>query len=110
MTGEAGGALDLDGFYALHPMFARLKPLWDAGEFGAVHAVSTPYRDKRSHFDGQDLLEAGTVDKSGPPGGWLNRMLADLPGVHQETAYSIGDSGMLLLSGDQPASAWLPQT
>lgn len=30
------------------------------GELAFVHATSTPYRDKRSHFDGQDLLEAGT--------------------------------------------------
>ena len=58
-------AADLDGFYRLHPAFEPLRPLWNAGEFGAVHAVSTPYRDKRSHFDGQDILEAGLPDLSG---------------------------------------------
>lgn len=58
-TGEAGGARDLDGFFMLHPELAGLMPLWQAGELSFAHAVSTPYRDKRSHFDGQDLLENG---------------------------------------------------
>ena len=58
--GPENGALDLDGFYALHPALGPLLPLFRQGELGFVHAVSTPYRDKRSHFDGQDLLEAGT--------------------------------------------------
>jgi Uncharacterized protein conserved in bacteria len=53
------GAIDLDGRFALHPTLAPLAPLWERGELAAVHAVSTPYRDKRSHFDGQDVLENG---------------------------------------------------
>ena len=83
-TGPENGALDLDGFYALHPRLQPLMPLWQKGELAFAHAVSTPYRDKRSHFDGQDVLEAGTgndlpVDRR--IGGWLNRMLQALPGV-----------------------------
>lgn len=110
LTGEAGGALDLDGFYGLHPHFADLKPLYDAGEFGAVHAVSTPYRDKRSHFDGQDILEAGLPDltQGGLRDGWLNRMLQVIPGLEAEVAYAIGREQMLVLSGDAPASRWSP--
>ena len=66
MLGEVNpGELDLDGFFALHPAMASLMPLWKAGELGFVHAVSTPYRDKRSHFDGQDILEAGTGSLEG---------------------------------------------
>lgn len=110
MTGEAGGALDLDGFYALNPLFERLKPLYDAGEFGAVQAVSTPYRDKRSHFDGQDILEAGLPDLSGGGlrDGWLNRMLQVVPGLEAEVAFAIGREQMLVLSGAAPASRWSP--
>ena len=55
------GAQDLDGFYALHQGLSGLMPLWQAGELSFAHAASTPYRNKRSHFDGQDLLEAGTA-------------------------------------------------
>ncbi|MCW1951907.1 MAG: DUF1501 domain-containing protein [Octadecabacter sp.] len=105
-----GKAADLDGFYALHPAFEPLRPLWNAGEFGAVQAVSTPYRDKRSHFDGQDILEAGLPDLSGGGlrDGWLNRMLQVVPGLEPEVAFAIGREQMLVLSGDAPASRWSP--
>jgi uncharacterized protein (DUF1501 family) len=110
LTGEAGGATDLDGFYALHPHFAPLRPLWEAGEFGAVHAVSTPYRNRRSHFDGQDILEAGLsgATQGRLRDGWLNRMLQVVPGLEPEVAFAIGREQMLVLSGDAPASRWSP--
>lgn len=109
-TGEDAGALDLDGFYALHPTLAPLMPLWKAGEMGFVHAVSTPYRDKRSHFDGQDLLEAGTPDLGAASGrdGWLNRMLQTIPGLQPDLAYAIGHENMLLLDGKAPVANWSP--
>lgn len=106
----AGQGLDLDGFFALHPALSDLMPLWQAGELGFVHAVSTPYRDKRSHFDGQDLLEAGTTDlQSRAQGGWLNRMLGDIPGLTGETAYAIGTGDLKVLSGAAPVANWTPE-
>lgn len=109
--GPDAGAHDLDGFFALHPALSGLMPLWSAGELSFVHAVSTPYRDKRSHFDGQDLLEAGTPTLSGPGArdGWLNRMLQQVPGLEAETAFAIGHDEMLLLKGDAPVSNWTPE-
>lgn len=101
------GAIDA-GFYALHPALDRLAPMWKRGEFGAVHAVSTPYRDKRSHFDGQDLLEAGTPGQAGADG-WLNRMLQTIPGLSAETAYAIGREEMLILSGRAATTRWSPE-
>jgi len=99
----------LDGFFALHPSLAPLLPLWQAGEFGVVHAVATPYRDKRSHFDGQDLLEAGTgPDVVLPRDGWLNRLIALTPGTDAETAWAVGRESPLILRGDAPFSAWAP--
>jgi len=38
-VGPKHGALDLDGFYALHPALSELMPLWKSGELGFVHAV-----------------------------------------------------------------------
>src|SRR5512140_2884227 len=35
----AAGAIDLDGFFALHPALSPLKPLWDQGLLAPVHAV-----------------------------------------------------------------------
>ena len=103
---------DLDGFFALNGALKDLMPLWRAKELSFVQAVSTPYRDKRSHFDGQDLLETGSNDASGAPksgqSGWLNRALGLLPDARQDTAFSVGPSRMLLLDGPQPYSSWSP--
>lgn len=107
----AGGGTDLDGFFALHPELGGLMPLWQAGELGFVHATSTPYRDKRSHFDGQDLLEAGTgmdVPLGAMRDGWLNRMLQAVPGLGAETAYALGRDAQPMLDGPAQARLWTP--
>ncbi len=108
-VGPQNGALDLDGFFALNKAFHLLHPLWQAGEMGFAHAVSTPYRDKRSHFDGQDLLEAGTARvQDRARDGWLNRMLQQVPGLEANTAYSVGLDQMAVLAGPAPVSDWAP--
>jgi len=47
----------LDGFFALNPAMPNVHRLYQDGHATIVHAVATPYRE-RSHFDGQDVLEA----------------------------------------------------
>ena len=69
------GAIDLDGFFGLHPALAPLKPLYDRGLLAPVHAVGSP-STTRSHFDAQDYMETGTPDIKGTTDGWLNRYLA----------------------------------
>ncbi len=68
-------AIDLDGFFGLHPSLAPLKPLWDVGMLAPIHAVGSP-STTRSHFDAQDYMESGTPDTKGTSDGWLNRYLA----------------------------------
>ncbi|SEV95283.1 Uncharacterized conserved protein, DUF1501 family [Cognatiyoonia koreensis] len=105
-----GKATDLDGFWALHPALSPLLPLWQMGEMGFVPAVSTPYRDKRSHFDGQDMLEAGGVALDGTINdGWLNRLLQTMPGTQAEVAYAIGREQMQVLAGPAAAARWSPE-
>ncbi|HEU4564466.1 MAG TPA: DUF1501 domain-containing protein [Gemmatimonadaceae bacterium] len=70
-----GAAIDLDGFFGLHPALAPLAPLWERGLLAPVHAVGSPSAT-RSHFDAQDYLESGTPDVKGTSDGWLNRYLA----------------------------------
>jgi len=82
-SGSGGaGAIDLDGFYGLHPALAPLKPLWDLGILAPVHAVGSP-SSTRSHFDAQDYMESGTPDQKGTRDGWVNRYLA-LKGTCEE--------------------------
>lgn len=103
----------LDNFFALNPGLADLMPLWRKGSLGFAHAVSTPYRDKRSHFEGQDVLEAGLAQVDGydkPDSGWLNRLTGLIPDATARTAFSIGREGELLLKGDAPATSWYPDT
>ena len=73
--GQQAGAIDLDGFFGLHPSLAPLKPLWDQKLLAPIHAVGSP-STSRSHFDAQDFMETGTPDVKGTPDGWLNRLLA----------------------------------
>lgn len=70
-----GGAIELDGFFGLHPSLRALKPLYDRGMLAPVHAVGSP-SSTRSHFDAQDYMETATPDVKGTPDGWLNRCLA----------------------------------
>jgi uncharacterized protein (DUF1501 family) len=68
------GAVDLDGFFGLHPRLAPLKPLWDSRQLAIVHATGSP-DGTRSHFDAQDYMETATPGVKSTPDGWLNRYL-----------------------------------
>jgi len=73
--GAADGAIDLDGYFGLHPRMAAFKPLWDRGELAIVHAAGSP-DTTRSHFDAQDYMESATPGVKSTRDGWLNRLLA----------------------------------
>jgi uncharacterized protein (DUF1501 family) len=110
--GMLGDAPPLSQGFALHPRLSGLMPLWTRGHLAFAHAVSTPYRDKRSHFDGQDMLEAGTgmdVPLSRVKDGWMNRMLQAVPGIEAETAFAVGRDALPLLQGKAPSSSWTPE-
>jgi uncharacterized protein (DUF1501 family) len=69
-----GSAMDLDGFFGLHPALASLKPIYDDAHLAIVHAVGSP-DSTRSHFDAQDYMESGTPGNKAGADGWLNRYL-----------------------------------
>ena len=73
--GREGAALDLDGFFALHPRLSPLLPLWRDRSLAVVHACGSPDAT-RSHFDAQDYMESATPGVKSTPDGWLNRVLA----------------------------------
>ncbi|HWY24876.1 MAG TPA: DUF1501 domain-containing protein, partial [Nevskia sp.] len=76
--GSAGGVLDLDGRFGLHPALAPLLPLWKTRQLAFVHAAGSP-DPTRSHFDAQDYMESGTPGVKSTADGWMNRLLGDLP-------------------------------
>jgi uncharacterized protein (DUF1501 family) len=69
-----GAAIDLDGFFGLHPRMASLKPLWDNRALAIVQACGSP-DSTRSHFDAQDYMETATPGVKSTKDGWLNRYL-----------------------------------
>ena len=69
-----GAAIDLDGFFGLHPRLSPLKPFYDARQMAIVHACGSPDAT-RSHFDAQDYMETATPGVKSTTDGWLNRYL-----------------------------------
>lgn len=69
-----GSAVDLDGFFGLHPRMASLRPLWDNHSLAVVHACGS-HDSTRSHFDAQDFMESATPGVKSTKDGWLNRYL-----------------------------------
>ena len=67
-------AIDLDGFFGLHPSLVSLKQIYDAGHLAIVHAAGSP-DSTRSHFDAQDYMESGAPGNKSVSDGWLNRYL-----------------------------------
>jgi uncharacterized protein (DUF1501 family) len=101
--GMEGGALDLDGYFGLHPALASLQPLWRANKLAFVHASGSPDAT-RSHFDAQDYMESATPGLKATPDGWMNRLVTALPGASTPSRLlGIGPVMPRILSG--PAAA-----
>ena len=90
--GGANSAINLDGFFGLHPALAGLEPIYAAGDMAIMPAVH--YENaSRSHFDGQFLVQTAAGD-SPQPDGWLNRHLSSQPASAQLRAvgFANGDN------------------
>jgi uncharacterized protein (DUF1501 family) len=77
-SGGVDAAIDLDGFFGLHPSLQPIQPLFHSGQLAIVQAVGSP-DPTRSHFDAQDFMESGTPGFKATDDGWLNRSLQSLP-------------------------------
>src|SRR5213080_3238154 len=104
--GEGDRALDLDGFFAMHPALAPLVPLWENRSLALVHACGSP-DTTRSHFDAQDYMESGTPGVKTTPDGWLARGLqaAPAPGPSPFRAVAMGSRMPRTLRGEVGAIA-----
>lgn len=70
--GATHAALDLDGYFGLHPALPGLHALYRQGRLAILPAVHYPAAS-RSHFTSQATIErAGGLDGTG----WINRYLA----------------------------------
>jgi uncharacterized protein (DUF1501 family) len=106
---NAQSALDLDGFFGLHPALAPFLPIFKDGHLAAIQACGSP-DGTRSHFDAQDFMEAGIPGDRRFTDGWLSRAVMACPedrarleqGISPFRAVAMGcDNGLpLSLQGD----------
>src|SRR5271170_2873168 len=104
--GGDAAAIDLDGFFGLHPSLQPLQPLFQSGQLAIVQAVGSP-DPTRSHFDAQDFMESGTPGVKATDDGWLNRALQAVPEDQASPfrAVAFGPYLPRTLAGSAPAVA-----
>src|SRR5213596_2542656 len=105
--GGADAAVDLDGFFGLHPSLAPLEPLFHKNQLAIVHAAGSPDAT-RSHFDAQDFMESGTPGLKSTEDGWLNRALRGGDAAEKTApfrAVAMGGALPRILAGSEPAVA-----
>jgi len=89
----APAALQLDGFFELHPALAPLAPLYRSGELAFLHGIGGT--GDYSHFSAQDAMErAEPVNPTSVSDGWLQRTLLALEGQNQLDAPVLALSGV----------------
>src|SRR6201982_2374614 len=102
--GGTDAAIDLDGFFGLHPSLASLEPLFHKNELAIVHATGSP-DPTRSHFDAQHFMESGTPGRKATEDSWLNRALEAIPEENASPfrAVAMGANLPRVLRGAAPA-------
>ncbi len=102
-SGKANAALDLDGFFGLHPSMGPVLPLYSQGRMAilpAVHYSGATF----SHFDEQDVVECGSLtDRTS---GWLGRYLNLDAATAGQRAMSLTDNVPKSLTGTSPIPSY----
>src|SRR5260221_8298402 len=104
--GGGDAAIDLDGFFGLHPSLAPLEPLFHKNQLAIVPAAGSP-APTRSPFASQDFMESGTPGLKATEDGWLNRALEAVPEEEASPfrAVAMGPNLPRMLRGGEPAIA-----
>lgn len=74
---EIKDGLAINPFFGLHPSLSNFAEMLYKNEASIVHATSFPYT-KRSHFEGQNVVEAGVIKPFSSQTGWLGRAMDEL--------------------------------
>lgn len=73
--------MKVNSFFGLHPSLRNFASLMSLNDAAVIHATSFPYV-KRSHFEGQNLMQGAGLSPFSEKTGWLGRALdlANVPG------------------------------
>lgn len=103
---HSDGGTRLDDFFTLHPSFTEIGNLYSQRQALFAHAVASAYR-RRSHFDGQNVLETAGPQPYRLNDGWMNRLIAMLSGSQAE-AIALSSTMPMVLRGSAEASSYAP--
>ncbi|MCI0433942.1 MAG: DUF1501 domain-containing protein [Gemmatimonadetes bacterium] len=103
---QRDSALDLDGYFGLHPWMKEIHELYTQGTLAIVNAVGSPH-STRSHFEAQDYMESAVPGSRTVGDGWLNRYLHrnQHPEATSFRAVAMGPVLPRALKGEAPALA-----
>jgi uncharacterized protein (DUF1501 family) len=90
----ANSALNLDGFFGLHPSLTGLKELYSDGVLAAVAATGS-IDPTRSHFDAMRFMEQGVPGNKSLQTGWLGRHLEMTAAADDSPVRAVGFGSLL---------------
>jgi len=103
--GDPKAAVDLDGFFGLHPALKPLDDIYRDRALAIVHAVGSP-DPTHSHFDAMDFMERGTPGAKAVTTGWIGRHLQTMGTQRDESPFrAVGVGAMLQQSLRGPVQA-----
>jgi len=103
-SAKPDAAIDLDGFFGLHPTLKPFKDIYDARALAIIHAVGSP-DPTHSHFDAMDFMERGTPGEKAIPTGWMGRHLQVMASNNQSPFRALGMGSLLQQSLRGPVQA-----
>jgi len=95
--------LALNPFFGLHPSFKNFSAMLANDEATVIHATAFPYT-RRSHFEGQNIVETGILTPFSSKTGWLGRAM-EVAGVGGR---SLSLDTPLLVRGNMDVEAYFP--
>jgi uncharacterized protein (DUF1501 family) len=101
-----GQLLPLGGIFGLHPAMGSLKPFFDAGDLGMIHAVGMA-EPNRSHFSAMEEMERAAPGSSLRTG-WLDRVLGlrDTGTAFQASQLGSNTASSAFLGPSQELAMW----
>ena len=100
---SSDAAINLDGFFGLHPALFPLKEIYDESDLLLVHATGS-IDPTRSHFDAMRFMEYGVPGDKSTSTGWLGRHLQTAAWQNESPFRAVGMGAMLADSLRGPVS------
>ena len=95
--------LEINPFFGLHPSLKNFANMLHMNEATIIHAVNFPY-NRRSHFEGQNIVESGILKPFSSETGWLGRAM-DLSEI---SGRALSLDTPLLVRGKQKVENFFP--